>query len=433
MKRDFDEVVAKWYASETRKPLMVVGVRQIGKTYLLDRFCRATNRDYLFFNLDRDAEIVAIFEETIDPKKIIRRLELLLRKKINVAQTIFFFDEVQVSERFIAALKYFNESSENYKIVCAGSLLGVKINRFESSFPVGKVQIEHMHPLSFKEFMLACDEERLLEEIQNAFELDLKLPQMLHDHALERYREYLCVGGMPESVKNFLENNQDILLYDVSILRLITQMYLADMNKYTTNKFETNKIELTYQRMIAQLAQKESRKFKYNLVDKHASKRDYYSAISWLLSSEMLIDVTKITRVEMPLKAYVDPNAFKLYLSDVGLLVSQSELLLPDVILDKPYLFKGAITENYVACEFKVKGISRYYWTSGNRAEVDFLLYNQDGIIPVEVKASANTRSKSLNVYTEKYSPNYAIRISSKHFGFENGIKSVPLYAVWCI
>ena len=432
MVRLFEKKLIDWKNSGMEKPLMVIGVRQIGKTYTIQKFIKENFEEYLYFNLEKEEHLREIFERTIDAEKIFEEIELYLGKKINIEKTILFFDEVQVSEKFIVSLKYFCESSKPYKIICAGSLLGVKINRFNESFPVGKVRMEHMYPMNFEEFLLALDKQILIDKIKDSYENMQPLPPYAHEEAIALYRRFLCVGGMPESVKNFIENDNDILMYDSNILSNILEMYIADMNKYVKNYVETVKIEKLYKNIPMQLA-KDKKAFKYNLLEAGARKRMYENPIEWLISSGMILNSNKIKKAEIPLKVYQDEDNFKLYLSDVGLLVSMSEIKFNDIVLDNAFNFKGAITENYIAQEFISNDISLYYWTYGRNAEVDFIIYNNDGIIPVEVKSSDNVKSTSLNFYINENKPKYSIRLSTKNFGFENNIKSIPLYAAFCI
>ena len=226
--------------------------------------------------------------------------------------------------------------------------------------------------------------------------------------------------------------NEDILLWNKNILNNIVISYLADMNKYTLNNSESIKIEKVYNTIPSSLA-KENKKFKYVDIEKGANKRSFESAIDWLESSEMIYKCKYVNKIEPPLKAYAQEDIFKLYLSDVGILTSLLEIEFSEILLNETFMFKGAIVENYVAQAFRANNISLYYWNSGNKAEIDFLLYNKDGIIPIEVKSGDNTQSKSLKIYKEKYNPKYAIRISTKNFGYVNGIKSIPVYAVFCI
>lgn len=432
MFRLFENKLMDWKNSGMEKPLMVIGVRQIGKTYTIQKFIKENYEEYLYFNLEKDEHLRGIFERTIDAEKIFEEIELYLGRKIDIEKTILFFDEVQVSEKFIVSLKYFCESDKPYKIVCAGSLLGVKINRFNESFPVGKVRMEHMYPMNFEEFLLALDKKLLVNKIKESYETMQPLPSYAHEEAISLYRRFLCIGGMPESVKNFIANNNDILMYDSNILSNILEMYIADMNKYVKNSIETVKIEKLYKNIPMQLS-KEKKAFKYNLIEDGARKRMYENPIEWLISSGMILNSNKIKKAEIPLKVYQDEDNFKLYLSDVGLLVAMSEIKYNDIVLDNAFSFKGAITENYIAQEFISNDISLYYWTYGRNAEVDFIIYNNDGIIPVEVKSGDNVKSTSLNFYINENKPKYSIRLSTKNFGFENNIKSIPLYAAFCI
>lgn len=432
MYRIFEKKLINWKNSGMEKPLMVIGVRQIGKTYTIQKFIKENFEEYIYFNLEKEEYLREIFEKTIDSEKIMDEIELYIGKKIDISKTILFFDEVQVSEKFIVSLKYFCESKRPYKIICAGSLLGVKINRFNDSFPVGKIQMEHMYPMTFEEFLIALNKEMLLEKIKESYENMIPLPTFAHEEALLLYKRYLCVGGMPEAVKNFISNESDILKYDSNILSNIIDMYIADMNKYVKNSLETVKIEKVYKNIPVQLA-KDKKTFKYNLIEANARKRMYEHPIEWLISSGMILSSNKIKKAEIPLKVYQDEEYFKLYLSDVGILVAMSEIRFNDLILDKPFSFRRAITENYVAQEFTANDISLYYWTYGRNAEVDFIIYNNDGIIPVEVKSGDNVRSTSLKFYISENKPKYSIRLSTRNFGFENNIKSIPLYAAFCI
>lgn len=432
MYRIFEKKLINWKNSGMEKPLMVIGVRQIGKTYTIQKFIKENFEEYIYFNLEKEEYLREIFEKTIDSEKIMDEIELYIGKKIDISKTILFFDEVQVSEKFIVSLKYFCESKRPYKIICAGSLLGVKINRFNDSFPVGKIQMEHMYPMSFEEFLIALNKEMLLEKIKESYENMIPLPTFAHEEALLLYKRYLCVGGMPEAVKNFISNESDILKYDSNILSNIIDMYIADMNKYVKNSLETVKIEKVYKNIPVQLA-KDKKTFKYNLIEPNARKRMYEHPIEWLISSGMILSSNKIKKAEIPLKVYQDEEYFKLYLSDVGILVAMSEIRFNDLILDKTFSFRGAITENYVAQEFTANDISLYYWTYGRNAEVDFIIYNNDGIIPVEVKSGDNVRSTSLKFYINENKPKYSIQLSTRNFGFENNIKSIPLYAAFCI
>lgn len=433
MKRQFEEKLMEWKNNGMKKPLMVIGARQIGKTYTIEKFINENFEEHLMFNVEKEEAVKNIFEKSIDDEEVVRELELYLNKKIDLDKTIIFFDEVQESERLITSLKYFCESSKPYKIICAGSLLGVKLKRFNSSFPVGKVEIKYMYPLNFEEFLIAVGKEMLRDKIVECYKTMSPMPKFAHDEAIRLYHEYLCVGGMPEAINNFVNNELDILKFNQNILSDIKIAYMADMNKYLENKNESVKIETVYNSIPEQLA-KENKNFQYTVLEENARGRKYKSAIEWLIASKLVLMANKISKVQDPMKYFIDKNTFKLYLSDVGLLTNISEIKLNQIILDEDYIFKGVLTENYIAQEFASKEISLYYWESDGNAEVDFLLStNDEGIIPIEVKSGINNKSKSLNVYIEQNKPKYAIRFSTRNFGFENNIKSIPLYAVFCI
>ena len=433
MKRLFETELLKWKQKGMKKPLMVIGVRQVGKTHTINAFCKEHFKEYIYIDLEKNADIRNIFEKSTDPDVILSALELRLEKSIDLEETIFFFDEVQVSEKFIVSLKYFNESEKPFKIICAGSLLGVKLNRFNSSFPVGKINLLRMYPLNFEEFLVAIGKEFLMKEIKRCYNQIVPMAEDLHNTAMDLYRKYLCVGGMPEAVLNFISNGLNIMEFDKKILEILTEMYITDMGKYTISKFENIKIEKVYKNISQQLTRENSQRFKFSNIESGASKRKFESAVEWLVASGMVINCNLVETIMKPIKAYQNMNTFKLYLSDVGLLSSISGLNYSDIILDEDFMYKGVLAENYVACEFLVNDIHLNYWRSGNRSEIDFLLYNDDGIIPVEVKAAENTKSKSLKTYVERYNPKYSIRISSKNFGFNNNIKSIPLYSAFCI
>ena len=432
MYRKIYQDLLNWKNSNIEKPLMIIGARQIGKTYIIDEFCKKEFKEYIYINLLEQTEIIKIFKEEINTAEKFNRMKIYLDKDIDLENTIIFFDEVQESEEIISALKYFNESQKPFKIICAGSLLGVKLKRMHSSFPVGKVKMLNMYPMDFEEFLIANGSESLVDEIKKCYIKSTPMDSVLHEKALNLYRLYLCVGGMPEAVKDIIANEKDILKFDKTIIEDIYQSYLNDMNKYVSNKFEASKIEIIYKSIPSQLGNM-SNKFQYGKISSNARKRDYETALNWLLSSTMIHKCSILKKPEIPPLGFIIDDHFKLYLSDVGILVNMLQVKYNDIILDNLLQYKGIIAENYVATQLVEKNIPLIYWESGNQAEVDFILYNDDGIIPVEVKANDNVGSQSLNVYMKRYQPKYAIRISTKNFGFSNNIKSIPLYATFCI
>lgn len=429
MYRKIEEELKNW-KNDYKMPLMLIGARQTGKTYILEEFCKDNFDNYVYINLDKEENIAEVFEETIDPDTIIEKIEIIKNVIINPDNTILFLDEIQVSERAIASLKYFCESDKQYKIVCAGSLLGVKINRFKSSFPVGKVTIKYLYPMDFEEYLMALGEEKLINEIKIHYKSNEVLMNPIHEKALDLYKKYLVLGGMPAMINNFIDNECNISHVDFNLQEQIITSYLADMNKYTENSegIKNNQIYNSIPKELARV----NNTFKYSIVDKDARKNRYESSLDWLLASNMILKCDLTEKNESPLKAFVNFDKFKLYLSDVGLLRSLSNLDYSEILMDKNEMFKGVLTENYVACSLYPKSKELYYYNF-DRYEIDFLIKIDGDIIPVEVKSGRRTNSKSLNEYIKKYNPNYSIRISSKNFGFENNIKAVPLYAVFCI
>ena len=430
MEREIYKKLLEWKSTKIKMPYMLVGARQTGKTYVLTEFCKKEFTNYIYLNLDNMEKISEVFEKTLLPEEIIENIEAILNVDINVEETIIFLDEIQVSERAITSLKYFCESEKPYKIVCAGSLLGVKINRFKSSFPVGKVWIDYLYPMNFKEFLRAIDEEKLLAIIEKCYKNMEPMLQPTHEKALKLYNDYLCIGGMPAAILNYIENEKNVLKFEDDITNIIITSYLADMAKYTENteSIKNNKI---YNSIPKQLGG-QNKKFKYSLVEKSARSREYESSLEWLISSNMILKCQGIKKPESPLKANADIN-FKIFLSDIGLLRVLSRIEKNEIILNKNMIYKGVLAENYVAEILYAKNRDLYYWQLGSEYEVDFITNIDGDIIPIEVKAGDNTSSSSLNFYIKKFKPKYSIRISTKNFGFSNNIKSIPLYAVHLI
>ena len=410
---------------------MVIGARQIGKTYIINEFCEENYNDYIYINLMDDEVIIEKYKKKINTDEKVRKMELYLGHTIK-ENTVIFFDEIQESENLIAALKYFCESDFPYKIICAGSLLGVKLKRFNKSFPVGKVIIKYMYPLNFEEFLMAIDYSQAIEEIRKCFNNNEKMSNPIHEKLLNYYRIFLATGGMPVAVNNIIENKLNILEFDNNLLQSIIDAYLADMKKYTLNYYESVKIEKIYRNIPSQLA-KENKKFQFSKIEQYARRRDYESSLDWLIASKLVIPCYFVNKFETPLKGFMDEEKFKLYLSDSGILTQLLEIPRNKILLNENFQYKGVITGNYVANELQTNGINLYYWAKNQVAEIDFLIDTSKGVIPIEVKANENKKSKSLNYFMKENKINFAIRISANNFGFENNIKSVPLYAVFCI
>ncbi len=431
MERKITEKLYLWKAKKDRQPLILNGARQVGKTYILKEFGSKNYQNTIYVNLEANSAIANYFAEDISPKKILQFLEAFFAEKILPEKTLIILDEIQACERALTALKYFCEEAPEYHLVAAGSLLGVAINRQKYSFPVGKVETLTLHPLDFEEFLWVHNKKSLSDQISTAFITNEPLPEALHLQAIDIYKNYLIVGGMPAVVRNYIETGK--LLDVTNIQNNILNDYIADMAKYA-GVSESVKIRAAYNSIPAQLA-KDNKKFQYKIVQKGGNANIFGSAIDWLTFAGIVIKCQKIDSPQNPLPAQVNLSSFKLYLADVGLLTMKSGLAQQTILSNLPVnnTFLGAVTENYVAGALAAKSYPLYYWESTSIAEIDFLLQKEEQIIPVEVKANTNVRSRSLAVFTKKYTPEYAIRISQKNFGFENQIKSVPLYAVYCL
>ena len=430
MKREIINVLIKWKDSKNRKPLIVHGARQVGKTFIIKKFGKDFFKNMIYVNFETNKELSDQINESIDPKFIINKLELFYGEKIIPGETLIFFDEIQANERALTSLKYFYENASEYHVIAAGSLLGIAINRKDYSFPVGKVQMINMYPLSFKEFLTALGRENLVNEISAHFESNEKLDTDLHELCLKLYRTYLIIGGMPEVVQTYLDEQKVIATLDIQ--SMILESYVRDMTKYADSS-ESNKIISAFDSIPMQLA-KDNHKFQYKVISKGGSSSIFGSAILWLKNSGIVTQVFKVTP-ELPLEMHKDLTSFKLYMSDVGLFVNKAKypLYQIDLNIQPTMIAMGPLTEHYVANELKINNYEPYYWESDGKAKIDFIIQKGTDIIPIEVKSNIHTKSRSLNIYINKYNPKYSIRVSEKNFGFENNIKSVPLYAIFCI
>lgn len=435
MRRKIYNKLLEWKSNdENKKPLMVLGVRQCGKTYVIKDFCKNEFENVCVINLLERDDIIELFSRPINSEEKYNILKTMLNYDIEDENTVLFIDEIQESEDLISQLKFFCENHNNVNIICAGSLLGVKLKRLKKSFPVGKVWMIDMFPMDFEEFLVANNREKFVDLLKDCFNNNKFLGSPLHEELLRYYRIYLLTGGMPEAIQNIVDANLDYVKYDTKILKNILASYYKDMRKHVKNEAESLKIERVYRTLPSQLMNA-SKKFQLSIIDVDARNREYETAIDWLMGSNMIIKCECVSLPEIPLKGFVDNETFKFYLSDVGILCTILGLSVRDIVTDNISLYKGIIAENFVANQLLCNGFDLFYWKNTATAEVDFLLYTADGVIPVEVKAGENTQSKSLKVYMEKYDAKYAIRISTKDFGYDpkTKIKSVPLYATFLI
>lgn len=429
MERKILKKLLSWKDRAERKPLLLNGARQVGKTYILQKLGREHFENMVYVNLEKNLTMAGFFQDNIDPGRIIRYLEASTQKKITPGKTLLVLDEIQACERALTSLKYFCEEAPGYHVAAAGSLLGVAIHRERYSFPVGKIETLTLHPFDFEEYLMARNKTFLLEEIRNSFCAMRPLPDALHQEAVELYREYLVTGGMPASIDSFLRSNSFLNVPDVQ--GEIVNNYVADMAKYADNT-ESVRIRACFQSVPAQLA-KDNKKFQYKVVQRGGSAALFGSAIEWLAYAGVVLKCRKTSHAEEPLSVYADLSSFKLYMADVGLLVMQSGISQATVLSGADSTFMGAVTENYVAQQFSAKGYPLYYWANKGTAELDFLLQKEGDIIGVEVKKGEHTKSRSLNVFINEYKPAYSIRLSLKNFGESNGVKAIPLYAAFCI
>jgi hypothetical protein len=428
MKRKFEEILLSWKNKHSRKPALIYGARQIGKTTSIKYFGEKYFKNMIYINFELNRELAEDFQGNIAPDFLIHRFEVYFGEKIDKETTLIVFDEIQACERALTSLKYFYEDAPEYHVIGAGSLLGVAIKREDFSFPVGKVNQIHMYPMDFEEFLWAKHQEMLADEIRRCCEKHEALDSALHKKAMVFYREYLIVGGMPEAVKEYTENNS--LLEVAEIQGAIINAYVADMAKYATSG-DAMKIMACFDSLPSQLA-KDNKKFQYKVVARGGRASLFGASIDWLLASGIVLKCERVDQGQPPLAVFKDMASFKLYMGDVGLLSHRAGVNEYDIIKGNDHIFIGALTENYVANALTQQGYPLYYWTSGT-AEVDFMIEQHSDVVPIEVKARENVKSRSLSVYVKHYHPDYSIRISGKNFGFENGVLSVPLYAVFCL
>ena len=430
MRRKIMENLKKWSLEvKNRMPLLLYGARQVGKTYAMQELGSNEFKNTIYVNFEADRTIGSFFESNIHPDPVIRVLEKYFHTTAIPDETLIIFDEIQMCERALTSLKYFAEEAPEYHVIAAGSLLGVAVNRELQSFPVGKVRMLTMYPMDFEEYLWARGKELLADRIRECFVRGQGLPENLHQEALGEYYNYCIIGGMPAAVR--AETEEQATLSQAEIRQMLLDSYIADMTKYAAPG-EAVKIFAAYDSLPSQLA-RDSKKFQYKLIKSGARASQYGDSIDWLIRAGIVNKCTKCTQGFMPPSAFQDLASFKLYYSDTGIMSARTNMNLERLMSSESEHFRGIFAENYVACALKANGYELMYWESDGKAEVDFLIIRDDHVIPVECKAGDHVRAKSLTIYKEKYHPAYCIRISTRNFGTAAGIKSVPLYAVFCI
>ncbi len=435
MRRKIEQALISWKNSPVRKPLLLNGARQTGKTYSILEFANKNYKNTVHIDFSAQRSFAAFFDGDITPENIIAQLEARLKTSIEPHTTFLFFDEVQACERALTSLKYFYEQAPSYHVVAAGSLLGIALNRKQQSYPVGKVDHLQMYPLDFEEYLWAAGEDKLAALIRDSYLENRALG--LHEYALDHYRRYLLIGGMPEVVYSAFDKRQGekLPLANTRILQnTINDAYIADMTKYA-GSLDGAKILNVWRGIPEQLA-KENHKFQYTTIDSSARAHQYEAPINWLHAAGLITPCYRISEGVAPLKAFMQQDYFKLYQLDVGLLTCQYAAEPQDLEPEsnKAAHFRGGVAENYVMQQLVALGIEAFYWGTASKSEVEFVFRNTEGeVIPIEVKSGKNVTARSLEAYRNAYKPAYVIRVSAKNFGFERGIKNVPLYAVFCI
>lgn len=422
--RELEAKLYAWKKRKSRKPLIIKGARQVGKTSLIKSFGQKAYEDIAYFNFDEQTDLKQFFEVTKDPQRLLQNLSLVHGHAIQPNSTLIVFDEIQECESALNALKYFNEKAPEFDIICAGSLLGITLGN-QASFPVGKVEFLEAFPLTFMEFLQKADAN--LYEFVKTVTPENPVPDLFFNSLKEKFKMYFISGGMPEAAKILLEE------FDIErtqqVLNDILQAYELDFSKHTEVK-DIPKIGYTWDSIPSQLS-RENKKFLYQVVKTGARAREYEDALLWLIQAGLVYKVIKNNKPNLPLSAYDDLSAFKIYMLDVGLLRRKSKLD-PMAFKEGNRLFtefKGAFSENYILQSLLPQlEVMPRYWTSNGKAEVDFLIQFKNEIIPVEVKSDENIRSKSLAYYSQSYEPKIKVRYSLRNLEFNNGLLNIPLF-----
>ena len=425
LKRFILDELIKWKQSKYRKPLILKGARQIGKTYILKQFGEENYEGVAYFNFDHDEDLYNLFSNTKNPKRLLEQLSFIYGKAIIPGKTLIIFDEIQECPDALNSLKYFQEELNEYHIACAGSLLGIRLSH--TSFPVGKVEFLNMYPMSFSEFLIADNCENLVEYMKSIKEIET-IPDIFFNQLEEKLKAYFIIGGMPEAV-NIWVNEKNMELVN-NVQENILKAYESDFSKHTQNS-EANKISLIWNSIPSQLA-KENKKFLYQTIKEGARAREYENALNWLNDANLIYKIYNVTKTNFPLKAYNDLSSFKIYMNDVGLLKRMANLDSRIVIEGNKLFeeFKGAFTENYVLnmlCNI-FDSVPNYF--TFDRHEIDFVIQYKNKTIPIEVKANKSVNNISLTRYNEKYDNDISIRFSMNNLKKDGKVINIPLFLI---
>lgn len=425
MYRKIIEKLKEWKNDEDRKPLILRGARQVGKTYIIKKFGEENYDGVAYFNFDHDTELYNMFESTKDPVRILEQLSFVYGKAIIPGKTLIVFDEIQECPNALNSLKYFEEEAKEYHIISAGSLLGIRLSH--TSFPVGKVDFLDMYPMTFTEFLKADGCENLVDYMDSIKNIE-NIPDIFFDRLSEKLKAYFIIGGMPEAVKSWVKY-KDMEKVN-KIQDNILKSYESDFSKHTSN-IEANRISIIWNSIPSQIS-KENKKFLYQVAKNGARAREYEGAVNWLKDANIVNKIYNVTKPNMPLISYNDLSSFKMYLNDVGLLRKKTDLDSKVVVEGNKLFqeFKGALTENYVLQALVSIGLTPYYYTFDNRYEIDFMIQYQNEIIPIEVKSGESVNNTSLKVYNEINNPKTRIRFSMKNLNRDDNLINIPLFMV---
>ncbi len=425
MYRKIMEKLIEWKNDKDRKPLILRGARQVGKTYIIKQFGEENYEGVAYFNFDHDTELYNMFENTKDPLRILEQLSFVYGKAIIPEKTLIIFDEIQECPNALNSLKYFEEEAKEYHIISAGSLLGIRLSH--TSFPVGKVNFLDMYPMTFTEF-LEADGCKNLVDYMNSIKSIEKIPDIFFDKLSEKLKAYFIIGGMPEVVNSWV-TNKDMEKVN-KIQDDILKSYESDFSKHTSN-IEANRISIIWNSIPSQIS-KENKKFLYQVAKDGARAREYEGAVNWLKDANVVNKIYNVTKPSMPLISYNDLSSFKMYLNDVGLLRRKTDLDSKVVVEGNKLFqeFKGALTENYVLQTLITIGLNPYYYTFDNRYEIDFIIQYKNEIIPIEVKSGESINNTSLKVYNEINKPKVRIRFSMKNLNKDDNLINIPLFMV---
>jgi predicted AAA+ superfamily ATPase len=421
MLRFATEKLIEWKNSTTRKPLVLKGARQVGKTWLMKEFGSKYYRNFVYCNFDEEKELKSIFENNKNPNRIIELLSMLFNSKIEPQKSLIIFDEIQECPEALNSLKYFNENANDYHLIAAGSLLGTLLSK-PKSYPVGKINLLNINPLTFDEFLLATD--KGLYDYYSSIQKNQKIEEIFHNKLLEIYHYYLIIGGMPESVSAWITEKDPKKI--LQIQKELNEIYENDFSKHN-GKINSGRLLMVFRSIVSQLA-KENQKFVYGAVREGGRARDFEEAIEWLVSAGMINRVYNISKPEHPIAAFEKLDCFKLYLFDTGLLKYKAGIDNSSILLKTDYQFKGALVENFVLQQLKEKFEipPRYYAT--RYGEIDFVIQNGSNIVPIEVKAGSNKSATTFKKYIKENNPDFAIRFSEMNYVTDGKITNIPLY-----